>query len=147
MKLVSISNNFFTLCSFDQELLTNRSRRPHVIVLKLKYKLRIYDFAIPFRSNIPKNCPKHLYFSLPPRPSTKQYNKHGLHYVKMFPVKNEYLEKFHTENDKYYDIIKNRIKKNLSKITQEVQLYLDNYSAGKRELFSTDIDGILNTIF
>ena len=86
MRISSISDSFFELCSFDKELLHNINRRPHLVILKLIYKYKRQDFAIPFRSNIPNYVPKDQYFFLPPRPTNRQYRIHGLHYIKMFPI-------------------------------------------------------------
>ena len=70
MRIVSIADEFFERCGNDRELMTKRGR-PCVLVLRLRYKGKRYDFAIPFRSNISPNTPKNQYFPLPPRPSTK----------------------------------------------------------------------------
>ena len=56
-----------------------------------------YDFAIPIRSNIPASAPKNQYFALPPRPQTRPKNRHGLHYIKMFPVTKQYLIRYRTD--------------------------------------------------
>jgi hypothetical protein len=80
MKLVSIDPALFQRYQGDCEILT-KSGRPYVLVLRLKYKRRNYDFAIPIRSNIPAAAPKNQYFALPPRPATRPRNRHGLHYI------------------------------------------------------------------
>ena len=55
LHLVAISQKFFDLCCFDKELLNNYNQgRPYLIVLKLKYKNKMIDFALPLRSNISK---------------------------------------------------------------------------------------------
>ena len=86
MKLVSINTNLLEKYKGDQEVLT-KSGRPYVLVIRLKYKGQKYDFAVPIRSNIPAASPKDQYFALPPRSTTKPRNRHGTHYIKMFPVK------------------------------------------------------------
>jgi len=95
MRIVSISNDLFVKCSKPNELLENTNRRPYVIILKLKYRNKNYDFALPFRSNITGTVPSELYYSLPPSSKTKSGNKAGLHLIKMFPVDKKYFEKFY----------------------------------------------------
>ncbi len=68
-----------------------KNMRPYVLVIRLKYIEKSYDFAVPIRSNIPAAAPKDQYFALPPRPTTRPKNRHGLHYIKMFPVTKQYL--------------------------------------------------------
>ena len=85
MKLVTINNALLLKYTADSEVL-QKSTRPYVLVVRLKYKDACYDFAVPIRSNIPASAPKDQYFSLPPRPQTRSKNRHGLHYIKMFPV-------------------------------------------------------------
>lgn len=42
------------MCNFDKELLQNKEiRRPYVVIVRLKYGDGKFDFAVPFRSNIP----------------------------------------------------------------------------------------------
>jgi len=147
VKFSSVSNSFFKLCSFDSELLSNTNRRPYLIILRLKYKNKRCDFAIPFRSNISESTPKDQYFSLPPRKATKNGRKHGLHYIKMFPIKKQYLQKFYTDNNPYYDSILNIINSNLKIIIAEAQNYLINYENGIEYEYCTNIDTIHQILF
>jgi hypothetical protein len=149
LRFHSISDDFFKLCSNDSELMNNTNRRPHIIILKLKYKSKKYDFAIPLRSNISKKVPKNQYFSLPPRSSTREKNRHGLHYIKMFPIKRIYLQKFHIDNDNYYLMLQKIIKKDQKIIINDAQLYLDEYSNNMipKSEFSTDIDYIISKLY
>lgn len=147
MRFSSVADDFFILCSFDGELLDNTNRRPYILVLRLTYKKNNYDFAIPFRSNIPNYIDKALFFSLPPRPSTQTNHIHGLHYVKMFPIKREYLRKFYTDKDPYYQMLEAHIDKNVKTIISEAQAYLDEYEKGNKPDFCTDIDGIIKALF
>ncbi len=57
MKLVSIDTALFNKYKDDPEVLT-KSKRPYVLVIRLKYKETNYDFAVPIRSNIPAATPK-----------------------------------------------------------------------------------------
>ena len=81
MKLVTINNALLLKYTGDSEVL-QKSTRPYVLVVRLKYKDACYDFAVPIRSNIPASAPKDQYFALPPRPQTRPKNRHGLHYIK-----------------------------------------------------------------
>ena len=69
MKIVSISQDFFDLCGEDRKLMTKRNR-PCIVVVRLRYRGKKRDFAVPLRSNIAPNVPKDQYFPLPPRPTT-----------------------------------------------------------------------------
>ena len=143
MKLSSVKNMFFDFCKFDHELLENTNRRPYLLILRLIYKGKNQDFAIPFRSNIPSYTPKELHYPLPPRPSTRSGNIHGLHYIKMFPIKKSLLEKFNIENSSYYNKILNIININRNTIISQAQSYIKNYEDGFRTNFCTSIDEIL----
>ena len=112
----------------------------------LKYKNAHYDFAVPVRSNIPASAPKDQYFALPPRPQTKPRNRHGLHYIKMFPVTKQYLIRYHTEGNNFATLIQSIIDKNSKQIVTECQHYLDLYSQGIRPNFSTNIDYLLDQL-
>lgn len=62
MKLVAIDNTLLLKYSGDSEVL-QKSTRPYVLVIRLKYKDINYDFAVPIRSNIPASAPKDQYFA------------------------------------------------------------------------------------
>ena len=104
MKLVTINNSLLTKYRHDSEIL-QKSTRPYVLVIRLKYKNEKYDFAIPIRSNIPASAPKNQYFALPPRPQTRPKYRHGLHYIKMFPVTKQYLIRYRTEGNNFATLI------------------------------------------
>ncbi len=143
MKFSSIKNIFFTVCDFDKELLANTNRRLYLLILRLNYKGKKHDFAIPFRSNIPAHAHENLYFPLPPRPSTKAGHIHGLHFIKMFPIKKSFLEKFNIENDRYYNQILTIINTNRNLIIEQAQKYLTDYENNIRPSYCTSIDNIL----
>lgn len=143
MRLITIDKTALKGYSKDPEML-QKADRPSALVIRLKYKGSRYDFAIPLRSNISKSAPKNQYFPLPPRSTTKDNNRHGLHYLKMFPVKREWLHPFHTENNVYASLIKAIIDKNEKQIVTECQEYLNRYEAGIINDFATDIDMLLN---
>ena len=94
MQLVKGGNQFYQECKIrgtDQELLFNKGGRPCVLIMRLKYKGENHQFVVPLRSNIPSNVTKDQYFSLPPNSTTKAGNRHGVHYIKLFPIDNKYL--------------------------------------------------------
>lgn len=145
MKLVTIHCSLLEKYRKDPEVLF-KSNRPYVLVIRLKYKGQSHDFAVPVHSNIPASAPKHQYFSLPPRPTTRPHNHHGLHYIKMFPVTKSYLVRYRTEGNSFALLIQHIINKNSRQIVSECQKYLDDYSAGNHPAYSTDIDLLLSLL-
>lgn len=145
MKLVTIDNSLLLKYTGDPEVL-HKSTRPYVLVVRLKYKGTSYDFAIPIRSNIPASAPKTQYFALPPRPQTRPKNRHGLHYIKMFPVTKQYLVRYRTEGNSFATLIHGIIEKNSKQIVEECQHYLDLYSQGVKPLYSTDLDYLIEQL-
>ena len=65
MKIVSISRDFFDLVEGDRELMLKHNR-PCIVVVRLRFRGKRRDFAVPLRSNIAPNVPKDQYFALPP---------------------------------------------------------------------------------
>ncbi len=145
LKIVSISQEFFDLCGSDRELMTKRNR-PCIIVVKLRYKGRKHDFAVPLRSNIAPNVPKGQYFALPPRPTTKPGRRHGIHYIKMFPVQKRFQRRFRTEGSRYYETLQRTIDANTKRIVSECQAYLNDYEKNGRPRYAVDIDRILDIL-
>ncbi|WP_122644828.1 hypothetical protein [Luxibacter massiliensis] len=146
MKLVSININLLEKYRGDAEVLL-KSQRPYVLIIRLTYKEKLQDFAVPIRSNIPAAAPRQQYFALPPRPTTRPHNRHGLHYIKIFPVTKQYLIRYRTEGNVFATMIQNIIDKNSKQIISECQAYLDDYVAGKRPNYSTDIDYLLSKLY
>ncbi len=140
MKFITVSQRYFDMCKDDPEILFRENRRPHLLVLSLRYKGTSHQFAVPLRSNISSKTPKKQYFSLPPRPVTRPGNHHGLHYIKMFPITAEYQEKFWIGKDPSYILCQDIIKRNQKEIVTACQAYLDNYASGIRPLYSVDIE-------
>lgn len=145
MKLVSINNALLLKYNDDSEIL-QKSTRPYVLVIRLKYKGSNYDFAVPIRSNIPASAPKNQYFALPPRPQTRPKNRHGLHYIKMFPVTKQFLVRYRIEGNNFAILIQNIINKNSKKIIDECQQYLNLYSQGIKPAYSTNIDYLIEKL-
>ncbi len=143
MRIVSISDAFFSKCSQPNELLQNTNRRPYVVIVKLLYKGKKLDFAIPFRSNISRSVPDDLYFSLPPTSSTKPGNRSGLHLVKMFPISKLYFEKFYVEPGSMYDLNCQIINRKSKELISKCQEYLTRVEAGQIIPFRVDVDQII----
>lgn len=126
MKIVSISQDFFDLVEGDRELMLKHNR-PCIVVVRLRFRGKRRDFAVPLRSNIAPNVPKDQYFALPPRPTTRPGCRHGIHYIKMFPITKAYQRRFRTEGSAYYVTLQRIIDGNTKRIVSECQAYLDLY--------------------
>ena len=114
MRLVSIDPDYLDLLSSHDREFMRKHGRPCVLVLRLRFRGRKVNFAVPLRSNIAPNVPRDQYFPLPPRPSTKPRHRHGIHYIKMYT---------HTRD-----------------IVRACQSYLEKYEAEGRPRFAVDID-------
>ncbi len=145
MKLVTINAALLNKFKNDPEVLY-KGKRPYVLVLRLKYKGKQHHFAVPIRSNIPATTPKDQYFTLPPRPTTKPKNRHGLHYIKMFPVSKTYLIRYRTQGNTFATLIQTIIDNNSKQIIQECQNYLTAYENGIKPQYSTNIDYLLTQL-
>ena len=139
MKLVSIRAKDLADYKKDPEML-HKSFRPCVLILRLKYKGKRYDFAVPLRSNISPAAPKDQYFPLPPRRSTRPKHRHGIHYIKMFPVRRSSLLKYRTEGNKHAELVKRILDENEKQIVAECQRYLNEYEKGNIPDYATDVD-------
>ena len=64
----------------------------------------------------------------------------------MFPVTKAYLIRYRTEGNAFATLIQTIINKNTKRIVQASQQYLNDYEAGKRPLYSTDIDYLLSLL-
>ena len=58
MRIVAISNEFCKECSEVDREFMSKNERPCLLVLRLKFRGKRRDFAVPFRSNIAPNVPK-----------------------------------------------------------------------------------------
>ena len=146
MRFISVSADYFALCGSDPEILHKGSNRPHVLLLSLLYKGQRLRFAVPLRSNIPPAAPKSQYFPLPARSTTKTKHRHGLHYIKMFPITKQYQEKFWVGENPDYLLYQRIIEQNEKTIVSKCQEYLKNYENGIRPRFSVDIDAALQKL-
>lgn len=145
MRLVSLRKDILKIYSVDPEML-QKSYRPCVLIVKLKYKGHKYDFAVPLRSNLNPSTPKDQFFPLPTRKSTKAGHRHGIHYVKMFPIKKSFVVKYRTDGNAFATLVKETIDKNEKAIIADCQRYLSEYESGNRPMFCTDIDLLIKTI-
>lgn len=57
VKIVSISQDFFDLVDGDRELMLKHNR-PCIVAVRLRFRGKRRDFAVPLRSNIAPTCPK-----------------------------------------------------------------------------------------
>lgn len=145
VKIVSISQDFFNLVEGDRELMLKHNR-PCIVVVRLRFRGKRRDFAVPLRSNIAPNVPKNQYFALPPRPTTRPGCRHGIHYIKMFPITKAYQRRFRTEGSAYYETLQRIIDSNTKRIVSECQAYLDRYEREGRPRFAVDIDRIVGLL-
>lgn len=146
MKFITVSEEFAKMCETDIEFLKKSDIRPHLLVLSLKYKGQKRTFAVPLRSNISPTVPKNQYFSLPPRSKTKPGHRHGLHYIKMFPIEPKYWEKFWVGEKDEYVLYQSIIQNNIASIVSECQRYLSEYENGIRPEYSVNIDRIIEIL-
>ena len=121
-----------------------KAQRPCALLIRLKYKGKRYDFAVPFRSNISPASPKTEYFPLPPRAKTKPMHRHGLHYIKMFPVRRAWTIPYHTANNPEAMLYKSILNANEKRVLAECQKYLIDYENGIRSAYSTDLDLLIS---
>lgn len=145
MRLVSLDVKHLNKYKIDPEML-QKAGRPCALIIQLKYKGHRYDFAVPLRSNIHPSAPKDQYFPLPTRSTTKSGYRHGVHYIKMFPIDRTKTHKFYT-NGMFYGMVKAILDKNEKQIIAECQDYLNRYEQGIRPTYCTDIDLILERLF
>lgn len=143
MRIVSISDDFLKrFATGDREFMPKRGR-PCLLVVRLKFRGRRRDFAVPFRSNIAPNIPKSQYFALPPRPTTKPQHRHGIHYIKMFPVERRFLRRFRTDGNSYYETIERILAKHEREIVSSCQHYLLAYERVGKPRYAVDLDRLI----
>ena len=148
MRLVKVSDNFFTECqkhNVQRELLFNENGRPSVLIIRLKYKERLHKFVVPLRSNISPATPKNQYMSLPTNTKTKPHYSHGIHYIKLFPITDEYIQAY-SISDSFDLMIKTIIDNNESTIVSACQDYLMDCENGNKHFMTPDIDGIIKML-
>ncbi len=140
MRLVSIDDGYVDLLSsHDREFMQKRGR-PCVLLVRLKFRGVRRDFAVPLRSNIAPNVPKDQFFPLPPRPTTRSRHRHGVHYIKMFPVTRDRVRRFRTEGNQYYEKLLSILAKGERQIVKDCQEYLNRYESEGRPRYAVDLD-------
>lgn len=146
MQLVKVKPAFFNECKkrgIDKEILYNEAGRPGVLLIKMKYKGMNRSFVVPIRSNISGVTPKGQYLSLPPNPNTRKGCAHGVHYIKMFPINNKFIDNYLIDKSTYMLKIKEIIDRKEDEIVRNCQEYLKKCEAGDKHKMTPDIDGIL----
>lgn len=147
MKLVTVGKDFFLECQkhgTEKELLYDKRGRPCVLIVNLIYREQRQTFVVPLRSNISANTPKDQYFPLPPNAATQSGRRHGLHYIKLFPMDKKYVYPYKISQSPYLIMIKNILDKNEKQIVNDCQNYLRKYERGQGSEMTPDIDGILS---
>lgn len=143
MRIVSISDDFLERFAAGDREFMQKHGRPCLLVIRLKFRGKRRDFAVPFRSNIAPNVPKDQYFALPPLPSTRPRHRHGIHYIKMFPVEKRLLRRFRTEGNPYYEIIERIVDEHEREIVADCQRYLAAYERDGRPRYAVDLDRMI----
>ena len=130
MQLVTVGKDFFSKCKkygTDREMLYDKQGRHCVLIVDLVYKRQKRTFVVPLRSNIFKSVPRSQYFPLPPNASTQPRKRHGVHYIKLFPMDRKYVHPYKISQSAYLVTVKSILDKNESKIVIACQDYLSEY--------------------
>ena len=143
MRIVSISDDFIEEYGVNDREFMFKHGRPCIVVVRLRFRGKRRDFAVPFRSNISPNVPKDQYFALPPRSQTKPRHRHGIHFIKMFPIEKRFQRRFRTEGNPYYETVQRIVDENSAEIVKSCQRYLENYERHGRPRYAVDIDRII----
>jgi len=149
MKLVKVKESFYELCKnngCDSELMFNEQGRPCVLIVKLKYKNRLQKFVVPLRSNISSATPKNQYLSLPPNSNTKPKHRHGIHYIKLFPITNAYIDLYNINRDAYMQGVVKFINNKEAEIITNIQKYLMDCENGNKHNMTPQIDEIMELL-
>ena len=150
MKIVKVKKAFYDKCVIKgtaDELLFNESGRPCVLLIHMKYKNKLHQFIVPFRSNISDKTPNNQYFHLPPNKNTKKNHSHGLHYIKIFPITDKYIDKYRIEGDSYWKMIQSIVDENEVEIINACKDYLQECEKGNKHYMTPNIDGILSWLY
>jgi len=146
MKLIKLKPELVqSFAKIDNQVMLKDSR-PVALIVRLKFRSKRYDFAVPFRSNIVGNSPKNECFPLPPREKTRPNCRHGLHYIKMVPIKKQYYNIYHIEGDIASKLYLAIIEKNEKKIIDDCQTYLEKYENGICSPYATNIDLLIEQL-
>ncbi|MFT8882671.1 MAG: hypothetical protein ABF975_01495 [Liquorilactobacillus hordei] len=145
-KYVSLQPALYELFG-DKEMLrsTVSNERANLVIVKLRFNNNMYNFAIPWRSNITANAtPTSTYFQLPPTSKTKDHHVAGLDFRKMciLPNKKKNKNKYYTNyiiNETKDTNTVMYIEKNKKTIIARAQNYLNNYDNISSKTYSVDL--------
>ena len=149
MKLVKVKPEYYKLLKtkqVDREIMENETGRPCVLLVDLIYKGRKREFVVPLRSNISPTATKQQYLPLPPNSHTKPHHHHGVHYVKLFPIVNTYIDRYKISDNSFLVMLKNILDKKESEIISACKYYLKEYGNGNKHPMTPQIDQILNIL-
>lgn len=149
MRLVKVKKTFFTLCEKENvhnQLMRTKSGRPGVLIVKMSYRGVMRNFVVPLRSNIPGKAEEWEFKKLPPNKDTKPGFRHGVHYIKLFPITKDYIDKYNIDNSKYLLTVNTILDNSTKEIVDACQAYLKKYERGEKHKFSPDIDGIIRVL-
>ena len=147
MQLVKVNDKFYNDCvahNTDSEIMFNEKGRPCVLLIQMKYKEKLQKFVVPLRSNISGKTPDWQYCKIPPNRTTKPGNKAGVHYIKLFPITDTYIEKFNVGQDQHMVLVKGILDKKEQEIVKACKDYLAQVEKGNKHSMTPDIDGILS---
>lgn len=91
------------------------------------------------------DTPKNQYLPLPPNSKTKLHHSHGIHYIKIFPIIDKYVQTY-LISEPFDLMIKNKIDDNEPIIVQACQDYLKQCENGNKHFMTPDIDGIIHML-
>ncbi|MBP3570312.1 MAG: hypothetical protein J6K04_14240 [Lachnospiraceae bacterium] len=148
MQLVKVTPDFFEMCenygaNRNRQLLESEAGRPCVLILTLKYKGKKRKFVVPIKSNIKTSEDRKNYFPLPPNNRTKPGCYHGVLYIKLFPISSKYINPYYYNGNAFLVGVKKKIDDNEKEIITACQTYLEHYEKGNKNLFTPDIDKII----
>ena len=147
MQLVKVNEKFYIDCKnngTESEIMFNEKGRPCVLLIQMKYKGDMHKFVVPLRSNISATTPEWQYCKIPPNKTTRTGNKAGVHYIKLFPISDKYIDKFNVGADPHMVLVKSILDKKETEIVQACKDYLEQIEQGNKHSMTPDIDGILN---
>lgn len=148
MKLVKVSQSFYELIKknhVEEEIMFNEQGRPCVLLVDLEYKGSFRKFVIPLRSNISPRTPRGQYFSLPPNRNTRAGYHHGVHYIKLFPIENKYVDRYRVGGS-FFETIIRILTRNEAEIVSACRQYLRKCEEGNKHSMTPDIDGIIRVL-
>lgn len=152
-KYVSLKPKIYQLFNDPEMLKSNMSHeRANLVIIRLRFKNNMYNFAVPWRSNIAPNAvPVNTYFQLPPTRKTKEHHVAGLDFRKMciLPNKKKNKNQYYTNyiiNESKDAVTIMYIKKNKKVIIDKAQNYLNNYTSISSKTYHVNLDNCLKQL-